>query len=299
VVRPRTLLAKTLFSPVVACLARLVGVTRLAVVARLNVPELPEVEHAAGIARRAIVGRVISSVRVLHRSQRRSLPPSATRRLKGERIVAIDRRGKYQLLRLTSGRTLVVHFRMTGDWVVLAPGEAVPKPVRVLLICEDGMRLALHDSRALSTVILAEPDAKLLEELGPDATHPGFTVIWLRDRLAARRVPIKLALLDQAVVAGVGNIYASEALWLARIDPRTPAAALGPERLTRLVAAIRRTLQKALDRAERYYGADGAGDGTRFNVYDREGEPCRRCGKRVRRIVQGGRSTYWCAGCQR
>jgi formamidopyrimidine-DNA glycosylase len=262
-------------------------------------PELPEVEYAAGIARRAIVGRVIASVRVLHRSQRRSLPSSAIRRLKGEQIVGIDRRGKYQLLRLTSGRTLVVHFRMTGDWVVLAPGEAVPKPVRVLLTCEDGVRLALHDSRALSTVVLAEPDAELLEDLGPDATDPAFSVGWLRERLATRRAAIKLALLDQGVVAGVGNIYASEALWLARIDPRTPASALGPERLTRLVSAIRRTLRKALARAERYYSADGAGDAARFTVYDREGEPCRRCGKRIRRMVQGGRSTYWCAGCQR
>jgi formamidopyrimidine-DNA glycosylase len=262
-------------------------------------PELPEVEYAAGIARRAVVGRVISSVRVLHRSQRRSLPPAAVRRLEGDQIVAIDRRGKYQLLRLTSGRTLVVHFRMTGDWVVLAPDEPVPRPVRVLLTCEDGVRLALHDSRALSTVVLAESGATLLADLGPDATDPAFDAAWLRERLATRRGPIKLALLDQAVVAGVGNIYASEALWLARIDPRTRASALGPARIGRLVSAIRRTLKKALDRAERYYGAGGAGEVSRFSVYDRDGEPCRRCGRRIRRIVQGGRSTYWCAGCQR
>lgn len=262
-------------------------------------PELPEVEYAAGIARQAVVGRIIASVRVLHPSQRRSLPRAAVRRLAGDRIAGIDRRGKYQLLRLTSGRTLVVHFRMTGDWVVLAPDEPVPRPVRVLLILDGGVRLALHDSRALSTVTLAEPDEELLTGLGPDATDPAFDTAWLRERLATRRVPIKIALLDQSVVAGVGNIYASEALWLARIDPRTAASALGRARLDRLVSAIRRTLRKALDRAERYYGAEGAGEASRFNVYDREGEPCRRCGKRIRRIVQGGRSTYWCGGCQR
>jgi formamidopyrimidine-DNA glycosylase len=262
-------------------------------------PELPEVEYAAGIARRALVGRVITHVHVLHRSQRRGLPASTIRRLTGDRVERIERRGKYQLLRLTSGRTLVVHFRMTGDWVVLLPDDAVPAAVRVVLTGDDGVRLALHDSRALSTVVLVEPDAALLTELGPDATDPAFSAAWLRERLARRRGPIKVALLDQGVVAGVGNIYAAEALWYARIDPRTPASALGPVRLTRLVTGVRRALRKALDDPLRYYGEDGVSDAVRFNVYDREGAPCRRCRKAIKRIVQGARSTYFCPFCQR
>ncbi len=259
-------------------------------------PELPEVEYAAGIARQAIVGQVITAIRVLHRSHRRGFPPRAVRRVIGDRVLGIERRGKYQLLRLASGRTLVVHFRMTGDWVVLSPDEPVPAAARVVLSGANGTRLALHDSRALSTVILAEPDATLLEGLGPDATDPAFSPSWLGERLARRRGPIKPALLDQGIVAGVGNIYASEALWYARIDPRTPASALGPAQLRTLVNAIRRVLRKALERPYRYY-EEGASDALRFNVYDREGAPCRRCRKPIRRIVQAGRSTYFCANC--
>ena len=262
-------------------------------------PELPEVEYAAGIARQAIAGQVITAVRVLHRSQRRGLPPGAARRVVGDRVLGIERRGKYQLLRLTSGRTLVVHFRMTGDWVVLSPDEPVPAAARVILSCADGTRLVLHDSRALSTVILAEPDETLLAGLGPDATDPAFSPVWLGERLAKRRGPIKPALLDQAVVAGVGNIYASEALWYARIDPRTPASALGRAQRTRLVNAIRRVMRKALERPYRYYEDAGVSDALRFNVYDREGAPCRRCRKPIKRIVQAGRSTYFCSHCVR
>ena len=260
-------------------------------------PELPEVEYAAGIARQAFVGQVITAIRVLHRSQRRGLPPRAVRRVIGDRVTGIERRGKYQLFRLTSGRTLVVHFRMTGDWAVLSPDEPIPAAARVVFSGANGMRLALHDSRALSTVILAEQDATLLEGLGPDATDPAFSPSWLGERLTKRRGPIKPALLDQGIVAGVGNIYASEALWYARIDPRTPASALGPAQLRRLVNAIKRVLRKALERPYRYYEEAGVSDALRFNVYDREGAPCRRCRKPIRRIVQAGRSTYFCANC--
>jgi formamidopyrimidine-DNA glycosylase len=260
-------------------------------------PELPEVEYAATIARRVAVGRTITSVRVRHRSQRRSLPARDARSLVGDRVLAVERRGKSQRFQLASGRELRVHFRMTGDW--LLPGAAsLPKTVRAILTFDDGSRLALDDPRALSVLSLCPVPAED-HALGPDAIDLGLTPSVLAHALATRRIPIKVALLDQKVVAGVGNIYASEALWRARIDPRTPANELSTKQLGVLLRAVRATLRAAIGRQERYYANGGsAGAANRFAAYDREGEPCRRCRSPIRRIIQGGRSTYFCPRCQ-
>ena len=264
-------------------------------------PELPEVEAASRRARVIAEGRVIARVRVLHTSLRRALPDEAAASLAGDTVAAVERRGKHQLLRLTSGRTLHVHFRMTGDWVVAEPGSdgtdsSVPKHARVVLEFTDGARLVLEDPRALSAVSVHGPGVDPLPALGPEATDRAFNARWLARVLAGRRVPIKVALLDQRVVAGVGNIYASESLWYARLDPRRSAASLSPDRLSRVVQGVRRAMAKAMRHPERYYNASSA---QRFNVYDREGERCRRCGGTVRRIVQAGRSTYFCPRCQK
>ena len=261
-------------------------------------PELPEVEFAAGVARAVAVGRTITSIEVLHRSQRRALPARRARLLVGDRVEAVERRGKTQLLRLTSGRVLTVHFRMTGDWAVRAVGEALPPHARAVFAFDDGVRLVLDDSRALAVISLVEPGAFALPGLGPEANDTGFTAASLGAALAARRIPIKLALLDQRVVAGLGNIYAAEALWHAKIDPRVSAKSLRPVRLDRLVRAIRAVLAKAARHAQRYYSR-GISAPNRFEVYDREGDSCRRCGSRIKRIVQGARSTCFCARCQR
>jgi formamidopyrimidine-DNA glycosylase len=266
------------------------------------VPELPEVEAAARLARAAALGRAIERVTVLHPSQRRTLPDEAARSLAGDVIAAVERRGKHQLLRLASGRTLHVHFRMTGDWVAHDPARAadgvweLPRHARVVLELTGGARLVLDDPRALSAVVLLPAGSDLLQDLGPEANDPAFDAAWLTRALAGRRVPIKVALLDQGVVAGVGNIYASEALWYARVDPRRAANTLGPDRTRRVVQGVRRAIARALRHPERYYGASSA---QRFNVYDREGEPCRRCGAKIKRIVQAGRSTYYCPRCAR
>ena len=261
-------------------------------------PELPEVEYAARIARTVAVGRSITRVLVSHPSQRRSLPPARARSLVGERVAAVERHGKTQRFCLTSGRVLDVHFRMTGDWVVGRVGDAAPRFARALIEFDDGGRLALDDPRALSVLSVGDaPDAA--STLGPDPTHPGFSAGVLATALARRRAPIKVALLDQRVVAGIGNIYAAEALWRAAIDPRTPAASLGRRRIGRLVTAIRQVLAKATRNVGRYYGAGDTSVGTRFAVYDREGQRCRRCGGRIGRITQAGRSTYFCQRCQR
>lgn len=261
-------------------------------------PELPEVEAAAAFARAAVVGRVITRLRVLHPAQRRCLPARAVRALAGETIAAVERRGKIQRLRLTSGRCLEVHFRMTGDWELPAAGAALPAHTRAVLELDGDVRLALTDPRALSVLTLRPAGAPFGARLGPDATDPAFNTRWLSEALARRRAAIKPVLLDQRVVAGVGNIYASEALWHARIDPRTPANRLPPAVLARLVRAIRHVMATALRRSARYYPSDGPTSVTRFAVYDREGAPCRRCGRPIRRLVQAGRSTFFCDGDQ-
>lgn len=258
-------------------------------------PELPEVEHAARVLRAAVVGKTVRDARALHRAQRRHLTARSIARLRGARIERVERRGKHQLLALSTGDTLVVHFRMTGDWLV--DDVAVPSArfARVVIELEDGTRVSLVDPRALSTVTLHREGSRPLPALGPDPTDPGVTVDMFGAALSRRRIAIKRALLDQRVLAGVGNIYAAEALWLARINPRVPASSLSATRQARLLDAIRSVLAKAQESAGRYRD-DGAG---RFEVYDREGEPCSRCGTAIRRLVQGGRSTYYCAHCQR
>lgn len=260
-------------------------------------PELPEVEHATRLARRIAAGRTITSVAIRHASQRRGLPAREARSLIGERVIAVERRGKSQWFRLASGRQLRVHFRMTGDWLIPGSGR-LPRTVRAVLTFDDGRQLALDDPRALSVISLCADPAIHADGLGPDALDPGLTPQALAEPLVRRRIPIKVALLDQAVVAGVGNIYASEALWRARIDPRTPANTLSIPRLRALLRAIVATLQSALKRQQRYDGGPDERDSVRFAVYDREREPCRRCRSPVKRITQAGRSTYFCARCQ-
>jgi formamidopyrimidine-DNA glycosylase len=258
-------------------------------------PELPEVEAAAVLLRAALAGRCLTSVDVLHAAPRRGFPDRARAAVAGRRITAVSRRGKHQLVHLDDGALLHVHFRMTGDWAVLAPGDAMPPRTRVLLTCTDGARVALVDPRALATIAYVEPGRDALPALGLEASEPSLDGRRLGEALAGRRGPIKPVLLDQRVIAGLGNIYAAEALWLARIDPRAGAATLGPKRRTALASAIRSVMRRAMATAGRY--ADGAGMSPR--AYDRAGKPCRRCRTRIRRIVQAGRSTFYCPGCQR
>jgi formamidopyrimidine-DNA glycosylase len=151
----------------------------------------------------------------------------------------------------------------------------------------------LEDSRALSTLDIHPPDTPLPLELGPEPSDPTLTPARLRAVLARRRIPIKVALLDQRIIAGLGNIYASEALWRAKIDPRLSAATLDAAQARRLLAAIRAVIARAT--GARYTSTDGA----RLDVYDRAGRSCRRCRTPIQRLVQSGRSTYLCPRCQR
>ncbi len=256
-------------------------------------PELPEVEHAVRRLRAAIVGRTIADVVVLHASLRRRNRPARLRALRGAAIRAVDRRGKHQLIVLDDGRVIHVHFRMTGDWVIDTTADPLPRFARAAITFTNASRVVLDDPRALSTLDVHEASSGPALDLGPEPDDAVLTVEMFGGSLAKRRGPIKTVLLDQRVIAGLGNIYVAESLWRARIDPRTSAARLSRPRIAKLLTAVRRVI--ALAQGARY----GEASGTRFGVYDRQGKPCRRCGAPIARIVQAGRSTYFCPVCQK
>ena len=259
-------------------------------------PELPEVEHAARVLSRAGVGRTIKGVRVLYPAQRRHLPSSAIARLTGARISAVERRAKYQLVTTTAG-VLLVHFRMNGDWHVGRSADGLPPHARIVFDLDDGSRVSLVDSRALGSISLHDSrDSVPLPALGPEASDSALTPAVLRAALGTRRGPIKPALLDQRIIAGLGNIYAAEALWNARISPTATASALSAARASRLVDGARAALAAAEREPGRYANREAT---DRLHVYGREGEPCDRCGKAIRRMTQAGRSTFYCPRCQR
>jgi formamidopyrimidine-DNA glycosylase len=258
-----------------------------------RVPEQPEVEHAVRRLRAALVGRRLRQATPLHPALARRLPADDAASLAGRTVVAVERRGKHQLLHLDDGRALHVHFRMAGDWVLDHDDAPLPPHARLVLACDDGTRVVLADPRALATAVLLASDAAL-PALGPEAADPALTPAVLRAALSHRRGPIKPVLLDQRVVAGVGNIYAAEALWRARISPRAVAATLSAARVARLLDGIRDALAAGARAATRYRAGDDA-----LAVYGREGEPCARCGAPIRRVVQAGRATYFCPRCQR
>ena len=182
-------------------------------------PELPEVEFAVRRLRRSVRGAGIERVRVHHRAQGRTLTAAILRRIAGRRITDVTRRGKHQLLHLDDGATLLVHFRLDGDWELTRAAVALPRHARVTFDLDSGRRLSLTDPRALCTVHFHAPRHPPELDLGPEPEDATLTPALFRTRLKTKRSPIKPALLDQRLVAGVGNIYAQEACWRARISP--------------------------------------------------------------------------------
>jgi formamidopyrimidine-DNA glycosylase len=257
------------------------------------VPELPEVESATRRLRDAIVGKTIARVDILHPSLRRRVSRPRLRSLGGATVQRIERRGKHQLIVLDDGRVLHAHFRMTGDWHLDHVADELPRFARAVLSFDDGSRVVLDDPRALSTLDLHPAGAPLELELGPEPGDVSLTAESLHDALSKRRGPIKPALLDQRLIAGLGNIYAAEALWHARLSPVAPANVMTRKQVATLLTAIRRVIDRAT--GARYTDSSVS----RLAVYDREGKPCRRCRTPIERLVQAGRSTYYCPKCQK
>jgi formamidopyrimidine-DNA glycosylase len=276
------------------------------------VPELPEVEIAARNLRRWGEGRRIERARTDPRAARIFRPgdrAAFARAVAGARLVRVDRRGKHLLVTLEDrrGRPLGLwsHLGMTGKWVRRAAAEAEPPHSRVRLDLDDGHALHYLDPRLFGRVrIVAGAGFAALPDigaLGPDPIHDGIDPGRLGERLRATRRAVKVALLDQAVLAGVGNIHASESLFAARIDPRRRGASLAPVEVRRLARAIAASLHRGIASQEgpeiAYVEEPGAPNP--FRVYARGGEPCPRCRKGpIRRIVQAQRSTFFCPLCQ-
>ncbi len=270
-------------------------------------PELPEVETTRQQLAPAIVGRRIVSVTIRPGGERLAIthsPRELEAALTGRRIDALDRHGKYLLATLDDGRAWVLHLRMSGS-LVIAPADEPHRYERARVVFDDGTVLRFNDLRKFGTWHLVEDPRDAMPNVGPDALSEEFSTGWLRDHLGRRSVAVKSALLDQKVAAGVGNIYADEACYIAGVDPRTSASQLGRRRVARLHAAVIEALQRSLDDGGTTFSSyvDGlGGEGlhkTRVHVFRREGEPCDRCGTTIRKIRLGGRGTHFCPRCQR
>ena len=274
-------------------------------------PELPEVETIRARLAPRLTGRRFERVEISDPRLTRPDPPEAVAaQLEGERVRAVGRRGKYLVVEFESGRHLLIHLRMTGNVQHPAPGGPNVDPYRRAVVrLDDGSDVAYRDVRRFGTWELLEPGelAAYFEarRLGAEPLEDGFTTAALTRALAGRRAPVKAALLDQRAAAGIGNIYADEALWRARIHPLRPAGSLTPPETARLRKAIRAALEMGIARqgatVRDYRGPDGARGRMQdeFRVYGRGGKPCSRCGTPIEKIRAGGRGTWFCPNCQR
>ena len=273
-------------------------------------PELPEVETIRVGLERKLVGRTIEEAEILDERLTRPFDPAAVAaELGGERIAALERRGKYLVVRFESGRVLLIHLRMTGGLRHAPRGKLAEDPYRRAVVrLDDGSDVGYRDIRRFGTWLLLDPgelDEYLAERLGEEPLGPGFTALELGRRLAGRTAPVKATLLDQRTVPGLGNIYADEALWRARVHPLRPAGTLAHAELRALHRGIRRALERGIARRgatlSDFADSEGAAGSMQdeFNVYGRLGEPCPRCGTPIEKTRAGGRGTWYCPGCQR
>ncbi len=269
-------------------------------------PELPEVETTIRGLERVLNGRRIARVEARRADLRRALPVDLGQLLTGARVTSLGRRAKYGLIGTDRGDTLVFHLGMSGRWRI-APAE-IEKHDHFIMETDDGTVLALNDARRFGSLDLVETEALAawppFAALGPEPFD--LDPQTLRTSLNGRKAAIKLLLLDQKIVAGLGNIYVCEALFRARINPRRAGGSVSLQRLERLMPATVAVLEEAIAAGGSSLRDFASPDGElgyfskRFDVYGREGEPCRgNCGGTVRRIVQGGRSTFYCPACQR
>ena len=273
-------------------------------------PELPEVESVRLRLAPLLEGRRFDTVSILDARLTRPFDPQEiAAELEGERVQALERRGKYLIVRFESGRSLLIHLRMTGS---LRHGEGGMLPDdpyrRAVVNLDDLSDIAYRDVRRFGTWLLLEAgelDPYLDARVGEEPLVESYRARNLAARLAGRRAPVKAAILDQRTVAGVGNIYADEALWWARVHPLTPAAELSPDEVRALHRGIRRALQRGVARQGSTLRDYRLPDGERgsmqdeFKVYGRAGEPCARCGTPIDKIRTAGRGTWYCPSCQR
>jgi len=279
-------------------------------------PELPEVETVRSGLAPIMQGQTIRRAQINRPNLRFAFPQDFCQRLTGTQVLNLRRRAKYLLIDLSSEETLIAHLGMSGRFSIVPPGEAPPgdtKPAHdhVEWCLSNGHRILYNDPRRFGFMDLCNSadleNSKFLAGLGPEPLGNAFNAAWLAEQFTGKARPVKTALLDQHVVAGLGNIYVCEALYRAGIHPKTLIKTIGPKRRARLLVCIREVISDAIaaggSTLRDYAAADGALGyfQHRFAVYGREGEPCAReaCTGTVARMVQSGRSSFYCPKCQR
>ena len=288
-------------------------------------PELPEVETIARELRPLIVGRTITGAWFdWPRQIKHPAPEEFAAALRGRQVLSVDRRAKWLVVSLTGWHgpnsagdeaVLAIQVKMTGQLDVVPPDAPRDRHVHIVFSLDDGSELRMRDTRKFGRVGLyrrdeagealgADEAVSLFAAFGPEPLDDAFSLRDFRRRLRARRARLKTLLMDQGFLAGVGNIYADEALWRARLHPLRSAAGLRPYQERNLYHSLRSVLFEAIDRrgssVDDYRAPEGRGDMQNFlNVYGRTGKPCPRCGRPTKRIVVGARSTHFCSWCQR
>ena len=269
-------------------------------------PELPEVETIRTEISPSIIGRRIDGVQVFwERMVREPSLDEFRRGVTGQRIVGVDRRGKYLLIRLGSGYTLVVHLKMSGALIVGKPEDEPPRYTHAIIDLDGRVRIFFRDPRKFGLMRLAKDDASVVGRLGPEPLEPGFTPDVLGKLLAGRKAPIKALLTDQDLLAGVGNMYADEALYEARIHPLRTGGSLSKAEIARLHKAVLKVLVAGIGNKgasiENYLRPDGS-KGTahnEFKVAHQRKATCPHCGTPIQRIAVRNRGTYFCPKCQK
>lgn len=269
-------------------------------------PELPEVETTVRGLAPVLEGQRLTNVEPRRADLRHAIPPDLRQRMTGATVTGLSRRAKYGLVATDRGDTMIFHLGMSGRWRI-DPDE-IGKHDHLLIDTAAGRRLALTDPRRFGSIDLVRTDGieafPAFRALGPEPLGPDFTAAYLKRALEGRRAPVKPLLLDQRIVAGLGNIYVCEALHVARIDPVKPAGTISRAKLARLVDAVREVLQAAIAAGGSTLRDYARPDGElgyfskQFLVYGREDEACG-CGATVLRRTDGGRSTFYCVKCQR
>jgi len=267
-----------------------------------TMPELPEVETIRRALQPALVSAQIESITLLDPTIAGPSGTAAMQSVIGQRVDAVGRRGKYLILYLEDQRGIILHLRMTGALLLQAPEQHAR--VRAIFSFSNGQRLFFNDMRRLGTLRVSDDVAALVQQMGPEPLEDEFTARVLTDRLSRRHMPIKAALLDQHVIAGIGNMYADEALFQSHINPLLPAGDLSLRQYQELRDAIRDVLQRAVENhgasVSTYWLPDGAKGSAHeaFCVAHKRGAPCPRCGTPIARIMVRKRGAYFCPNCQ-
>jgi formamidopyrimidine-DNA glycosylase len=272
-------------------------------------PELPEIEVIRRSLSSHLVGRRVCRIVCSRRRLRQPVPRAGLQQLvENHRIILVDRRAKYLLIRMSSGATLSIHLGMSGRLELFSSGAPRTKHDHLRFLLDNETELRFNDSRRFGAVQVMDPrrnqEAALFAEIGPEPLEAEFSPEYLIRRAKGRTRPIKNFLMDHRVVAGIGNIYANEILFAAGVHPGTPAGTLKPEAWGKLLHACRWVLSQAIDCGGTTIAdfANGVGEAGAFQselkVYDRQGEPCVVCAGTILRAVQAGRASYYCPACQ-